>query len=97
MKRILSLFITLCLLLTCVPLTGMAADEIISGTLTDSGSKEFSWSLNLTTGAFAIDGTGNMTISVANPWNPANSTTLIPWAYYGSEKTDYRSAIRVSL
>ena len=94
MKRILSLFITLCLLLTCVPLTGMAADEIISGTLTDSGSKEFSWSLNLTTGAFAIDGTGNIAISVANPWDPANSTTLIPWAYYGSDKTDYRSAIK---
>ena len=93
-KRVLAWFITLCMLITCMPFGVMAEDEIIGGTLTDSNSNEFTWSLNLTTGAFAIDGTGDMTISVANPWNPAYSTTLIPWAYYGSENTDYRSAIK---
>lgn len=96
MKRILAIFITLCMLITCVPFAAMAEDQIISGTFTDEQGtpNTFTWSLNLTTGALAIDGTGAMTIVTANPWNVANSTTLIPWAYYGEEKTDYRSAIK---
>ena len=96
MKRILAIFITLCMLITCVPFAAMAEDQIIGGTFTDEQDtpNTFTWSLNLTTGALAIDGKGAMTIVTANPWDVSKSTTLIPWAYYGEEKIDYRSAIK---
>ena len=96
-KRILAWVVTLCMLVTCVPFTTMAADEIISGTFNDEQATPniFTWSLNLTTGALAIEGKGDMNITTENPWLPANSSkNLIPWAYYGAEQTDYRSAVK---
>ena len=96
-KRILAWFVTLCMLITCVPFTAMTADEVISGTFNDEQGtpNTFTWSLNLTTGALTIEGKGAMSIVTANPWAAANSSkNLIPWAYYGADKKDYRSAIK---
>ena len=75
------------MLLSCVSLTAYADETVIGGTFTDSNGVEFTWSLDTATGAFAVDGTGEMYLE-ANP----HLEGQLPWVDYNG--TDYRSRIK---